>query len=181
MTITDLTIKLSDIAKNLENECKNEVVKTSLNAKALIHKTVLEKGFGAQYSNNLYPAYLLRGKEINQSGSFFIKNLIKKGNKENPALTNWGQFREAQGLSANFVNLSYSSKMLSSLSITRPIENNYRFTCLIEAGDAENQKKLNENYKRYGDFLTVLINENKETINKICYENIRKFVINNIK
>lgn len=151
----------------------------ALSAKALAERRMKEQGFGVLYSNNKIPAWFLHGKELNQRGTKFLedrgvnphtgepgagKKKRKKKGETGPAehfstLTNWGEFRQAQGLQAAFVDLSYSNKMWANMAPVQTVQDGEIIKALLGATNREAQNKMTWNFERYGDFIRRTLNE----------------------
>ncbi len=67
----------------------------------------------------------------------------------------WGEFRAAQGLKSDKVNLFYSGRMWTALRIISQSQNGYRYSILVGASDEEAVKVLLGNLQRYGNFLAI--------------------------
>jgi hypothetical protein len=163
-----LTAHLPQIAETL-----------ALSAKALAERRMKEQGFGVLYSTRQVPAWFMHGKELNQRGTKFLeqrgvhpatgeqgpakKKRRKAGEKESPGFhlttTTWGEFRQAQGLQAAFVDLSYSNKMWANMGPVRIEDREGNVVALLGATNREAQDKMNWNRDRYGDFIRKTLNE----------------------
>lgn len=106
-----------------------------------------------RYSNNLFPTFLFKGKELNARGKDYIK--------KHP-LGNWGGFRAAQGLPSDVVNLTYTGRMLRSLQVRSVAGSGYLYGAQIVASTAEDGKKLQYAIDRYGPILQPLPAEQGE-------------------
>lgn len=155
-------IKLKAQLPTIYEECAKEF---SLNVKALAVSNITnsgvkdESGSAEVYSENEVPAFWFRGKELNASGISFLDGLpkIKKTSKEGKEyesqFTNWGDFREAQGLQKRFVDLSYSNEMWRGMlpGDVEVIGNKY--ISPLGHTNRAGQDKMNWNYHRYGNFI----------------------------
>ncbi len=151
----------------------------TLSAKAISERRIKNAGFGVKYSENQLPAYWFHGKELNQRGTKFLeqrgvnpgtgkkqdpkKKRRKAGDKKPAELhlttTTWGEFREAQGLQAGFVDLGYSNKMWANMQPLKVEERDGVTVALLGATNRESQDKMNWNFERYGDFIRKGIKE----------------------
>lgn len=147
LMVQDAINRLDQFVKDLQNgmpAISTEVAGLFLQVKLTQIKT---SGIGT-YNGNKYPAFLLKGKELNSSGASFIDAKIKA--KEN---TNWKELRAAQGLQVGFVDVYYSGQMLNSTGIERNNTVSYRYYAIIGGRNDEARKKLAANKLRYGSFL----------------------------
>lgn len=157
-------------------------------AKALAERNTKEKGFGAKYSQNKIPAWFLHGKELNQKGTKFLqdrgvdmqtgkqgdakKKRRKKGETADPGhfdkMTNWSEFRAAQGLEIDHVDLSYSNKMWANMQPVRVEQKGDIYLAPLGATNTEAQNKMNWNHERYGDFVgKALTEEDRNTLTDV--------------
>lgn len=166
-TLNDF-IKKIDQLKELAKARLPEIATTlTLSAKALSERNILERGFGESYSKKDVPAWFFEDKELNKSGSSFIEKLTDKASKKKPAekaKTNWGEFRGAQGLQNEFVDLHYTGFMFSNMVPQPPIIKGTVYIVNLGATNREAQDKMNWNYKRYGDFITKGLTEKDDKI-----------------
>ena len=163
--LKDLALqKLPDIATTL-----------TLTAKALAERRIRESGFGADYSNNKIPAFFLEGKELNGSGTAFLKQHgvfpkgegpgKQKGKGKTKTLTkedrlaNWKEFRAAQGLPVGFVDLAYSNKMYAGMGPLSVVISGTVYSAPLGATNQQALKEMNFNYIRYGDFIGKALQE----------------------
>ena len=96
------------------------------------------------YSNNKIATKKFIGKERNSKGNEYIKN---------NRFGTWHDFRKAQGLQSDKVNLSYTNRMWSSMGIVRIANTNGVIMCTIGSTDSEVDKYLPDLVKRYGNFI----------------------------
>lgn len=167
-----VTVKLPDIA-----------VAVTVSAKALAERNIKDKGFAAKYSDTRIPAWFLHGKELNASGTKFLedrgvtpagqqgqakKKRRKKGETGDPGhfdkLTNWKEFRGAQGLQIDHVDLSYSNKMWANMQPVRVEQRGDIIVAPLGATNTEAQDKMNWNRDRYGDFIGKAIGDAERQI-----------------
>lgn len=137
--------------ENFQNELIASMPAIALEAGGVFLAAKIEQirkmGVGL-YNSNVYSAHFLKGKELNASGKSFIATKLK--NKER---TNWAEFRKAQGLQSNFVDLYYSGQMLNSTGIINVSTVTNTFFVTLGGRNAEAKAKLEKNRERYGDFL----------------------------
>jgi hypothetical protein len=171
--VNELKQRLNDIREAIEAKLPDIAATLTLSAKALAERRIKEQGFGFEYSNVLVPAWFLFGKELNGAGTTFLENhgvntstgaqgegkkkRRKKKGDPDPGkfnkFTNWGEFREAQGLQDEYVDLSYSNKMWANMQVVKIEQSNGIVRALLGATNTESQNKMNWNRERYGDFI----------------------------
>lgn len=150
--------------------------------KALAMLTIEREAILGKYSGKTIPAFLLQGKELNQGGSSFLAKRIKAKNPQN-RVTNWAEFRAAQGLQTDHVDLTYSGEMWRGL-LPQP----YKFdgdivSSALAHNNKDGQDKLNWNRKRYGNFIMKALNtgDNPKIIREVLDEEIKRFLNKHLK
>lgn len=170
--IEALKKRLDEIRQAVRKSLPDIATQVTLSAKAIAERRIKDDGFGAMYSQNKIPAWFLYGKELNQSGTKFLENhgvnvqgkqgdpkkkRRKKKGDPDPGkfdkLTNWGEFRAAQGLQNSHVDVSYSNKMWANMQPKTPEEDGDIVRAPLAATNTEAQNKMNWNRDRYGDFI----------------------------
>ena len=146
----------------------------SMAGKALAERTVKDKGFGEAYSTSEVPAWFFKGKELNKRGAAFVANLEKQAAEKNKlALSNWGEFRQAQGLQINYVDLTYSGEMWRGLFPQDVQVEDFRYIAPLGSTTVAGQKKLNWQYERYGNFFAkVLTGDNLDAMYKVAFDEL---------
>lgn len=110
-----------------------------------------EPGSKAQYSKKEIKTSLFAGKERNKAGTAWI---------EANTVGTWHQFRKAQGLNNEEVNLSYTNEMWSKIGVIKTnVQGQGRASTEIGSLDEETQNKIEGNSYRFGDFLKPLPEE----------------------
>lgn len=176
-TLSDLRAKLEDIKNDLPNILKDVATTVSLSGKAIAERTIKDKGFGEQYSATKVPAWFMDGKELNASGSSFIARKKKSKNKAEQ-LTNWAEFREAQGLQSGHVDLSYANEMWSGMFPQEAYQNGTLFIAPLGHNNRAGQNKMNWNRDRYGDFIgKVLKGSNFDQMGEIATEETLRLIV----
>ena len=104
-------------------------------------------------------------KALNARGKSYLDELDGEG-------TNWGEFRQAQGLQNKHVDLSYSTRMWKGMRPDEVQEENGRYFCLMGHNDNEGRKKMNWNFERYGDFIGKALKGQEEVLEEVATENI---------
>jgi hypothetical protein len=191
--LTDFKTQLKKLREAVDAALPNVAEGLALTAKALAERRMKEQGFGVLYSSVKVPAWFLHGKELNQRGTKFLeergvnpisgeqgegkkKRRKKKGDPDPghfDTTTNWGEFRQAQGLQAKFVDLSYSNMMWANMAPVKVVQEGEIIKALLGATNREAQNKMTWNFERYGDFIRRTLNEDDGKI-------LGEYVINEI-
>lgn len=172
---SEVVKKLPDIAATL-----------AVSAKALAERNIKGAGFGALYSLNRIPSWYLDGKELNASGPAYLKAKNKKdqlqthtqdGVKYFPADygVTWKEFRDAQGLQTQFVDLTYTGFMFSNMQPVKFQQNSDGTVVRAFLGgtNVETQKKMDYNRDRYGDFVRKAITpENDQQLKQVVADEL---------
>lgn len=168
MNIEEFNNSVNNFLGNLKRDMT--VINTGLTVSALslIHDRILNDGIqGKEYSTNLLPMYYFTGKSISDGG----ETNVKKKNKANKYKgISYTDFREAQGLQTNHVDLRLSGDMWRDIGFT---DSGFTDKAISTTGSGlkytsnagfrgaityENGKTTSEiadyNAERYGDFLT---------------------------
>lgn len=195
--LNELKEKLKQIRQAVEERLPEIAVTLTISAKALAERNIKEVGFGVRYSQNKIPAWFLAGKELNQKGTKFLqdrgvntetgaqgeakKKLRKKGQTEDPGhfdkMTNWGEFRAAQGLQIDHTDLSYSNKMWANMQPVRVEQKGQVYLAPLGATNTEAQNKMNWNRDRYGDFIgKALKEEDRATLATVVMDEVVKVI-----
>lgn len=195
--IGDFKERLNQIRLAIENKLPDIAITMTLSAKALAERRIKDVGFGEMYSENKIPAWFLHGKELNQKGTKFLmdrgvnpetgeqgetkKKRRKKKGDPDPGnfdkMTNWSEFRAAQGLPIDHVDLSYSNKMWANMQPMKPYQSLYITYSPLGATNKEAQEKMNWNRDRYGDFIgKALTVEDRQTLTDVVSDEIRKVI-----
>lgn len=171
--LNELKKRLEEIRQAVRKALPEIATKISLTGKAIAERRIKEQGFGAMYSTTKIPAWFLHGKALNQSGVTFLKKHgvrpdtgeqgegLKKRRKKKgdpdpgkfDKFTNWGEFRAAQGLQNDHVDISYSNKTWANMQPQDAIEDGDIVRAPLGATNTEAQNKMNWNRDRYGDFI----------------------------
>jgi hypothetical protein len=144
-------------------------------AKALAERNIKEHGFGAVYSTKRVPVWFLEGKELNASGTAFLKAKKKKdqaGTHQQDGVkyypedygTNWMEFRAAQGLEINYVDASYTNKMWANMQVVQKENTESRAVAYLGGTNIEAQNKMNWNRDRYGEFIQKGLGEDSRNL-----------------
>lgn len=112
-----------------------------------------KEGNRAEYSTRQISTSRFKGKERNRAGSKYI---------EANMLGTWHEFRKAQGLRSEPVNLSYNNDMWRNVEVLSVQQNGEgKAQAVVGSNDEETNKKLEGNTERFGDFLTPTEDELK--------------------
>ncbi|MBC3785715.1 hypothetical protein [Spirosoma utsteinense] len=103
-------------------------------------------GSFANYTTNQVYKSSMKKKARNAAGGAYASS----GGKGN-----WGEFRAAQGLKSDHVNLFYTGQMWSALRIIAQSQNGYRYSVLVGASNGDAGRLLIANIERYGNFLKL--------------------------
>lgn len=158
-TIDSFLANLKALVSDIKEQAPLMAETLALTGKSIIQERIQREGFGAVYSQNYIPAWYLRGKEINNAGKRFYEDPDQNSDKDD--LVNWSEFRRAQGLQTDFVDLTYTGRMFAGLTITERAETATAAIVRLGGSDREVDKKLGWNAERYGDFLQP--NESEKT------------------
>lgn len=184
------------LAEEVEKRLPEIATVLTLAAKAIAERRIKDQGFAAVYSQVQVPAWFLHGKELNQRGTKFLqdhgvqpngsqgegkKKRRKKKGDPDPGhfdkTTNWGEFREAQGLQNAFVDLSYSNKMWANMGVVSFTKTEKIVRAMLGATNTEAQNKMNWNRDRYGDYITKgLKEEDRPILTEVVGQEIIKIV-----
>jgi hypothetical protein len=167
-SMEDLKKKLEKLKSDIEAALPDIATEMTITAANLARNNIKKKGFGAQYSENKIPAWLMEGKELNGKGKKFIDDAVKSETE-----INWKELRNAQGLPTDHVNLSYSNKMLSALEPLPPYWKSGKIIAPLGAGNVEAQNKLNWNRDRYGNFFSKVLGKVEVTVmRKVVFDRV---------
>lgn len=193
-TADELKNKFQQIREAVIAKLPDIALTLAITGKALAERNIKDKGFTAKYSTNKVPAWFFLGKELNGSGKAFLEGLGNDKKKPKGATkklediteadfidgeTNWGEFREAQGLQSAFVDLSYTNQMWADM---QPVEvrqeSDGRVVAYLGARTKENQDKMNYNRDRYGDFISLGIGKGgREILTDVIVDEVNKVIL----
>lgn len=114
------------------------------------------EGAKADYSTTEIPTYFFRAKVRNQGGRNYLKN--------NP-LGTWHEFRKAQGLQSESVNLSYTGRFWASLQPGSLVRLGRVLSVEVTVGDGQVQQYADYLVDRYGEFYQPTLAEEGESRN----------------
>lgn len=162
--INALLDKLKGFRDRLPEVLPDIATTVSLSGKALAEREIKDKGFGAGY-NKAYrlPVNYFEGKELNAQGLAYLRgqSLKQEG-------VNWAEFRDAQGLQTQYVDLTYSGQMWAGMFPQEVEVNLFHYTAPLGNNTVEGQNKMNWNHARYGDFIgAILTGDNLEALKRI--------------
>lgn len=156
-TLKDFQLALKALKRDIETQGPAIANTVAITGASIIKQRILRSGFGKKYSTKFIPAYYLRGKELNAGGKAFLED-----HNMDDDLVNWGEFRRAQGLQTEHVDLSYTGRMFAGTVPVKQVVAGTKFIVTIGGSDAEVQQKLDWNHERYGDFLAPTTQEKAE-------------------
>lgn len=161
-TLDELIAKFDNVQSKMDEFIFNELVQTATDFVALQVTKIRREGIG-QYSTKKIPAFFFYGKQINSAGIAFLRSkgvrqpgdplrgkgknpLIGKGLRgkvltKEDRLTNWGEFRQAQGLQTAFVDATYSTKTLNQLGPISQLKTGLKYTVGV-GGNTDYSKKV---------------------------------------
>lgn len=171
MDITEFNNSVNGFLGSLRNELTVINAGITQSALSLIHSRITDEGLsGQKYSTNPLPSYYFIGKSISDTGEKNTKDKIKKNKKAGIPGISYTDFRQANNLQTNHVDLKLSGDMWRDLGWTeagftdKAINTSVSgFNCSSNASfkgsiTYENGKTTSEiadyNAERYGDFLT---------------------------
>lgn len=112
-----------------------------------------QEGATTDYSKNKIATSNFKGKERNSSGTEFIKQ---------NRLGTWHEFRKAQGLSSEKINLSYSNRTWTSIDIVKVARSESGVLVTVSTKDPSAKELLLELSNRYGNFINPTNSEAME-------------------
>jgi len=136
-TLDDLIAKFDNLPSKMDEFIFTELETTAKDFIALQVTKIRREGIGS-YSTKKVPAFFFYGKQINAAGIAFLRSkgvrqpgdpmrgkdkpLLGKGLRgktltKDQRLTNWGEFRQAQGLQSGFVDATYTTRTLNQLGV----------------------------------------------------------------
>jgi hypothetical protein len=188
--ISELQRQIREARQAVLNALPEIATENAINAKALAERKIRQVGFGAKYSGNRVPAFYFIGEELNAQGRKYLEDKIKKDEKEthvqdgvkfyseDNGLT-WGEFRKAQGLQADHVDLGYTNKMWAGLVPEAPFYQEGKIICRLAGNSVEVINKLSWNYKHYGDFFAKVFGPPElQALTAATVDRIRIILIN---
>jgi hypothetical protein len=186
----DLKGKFAEIKARLVNQLPEIAATLAVSAKAVAERRILSEGFGRTYSENRIPAWYLDGKELNAAGTVYLKNKKKQDQKNTHVQdgvtffpqdygVNWKEFRNAQGLPTEHVDLHYSNRMFSNMNVAhfQYSSDGTHVIAFLGATNIEDQKKMDYNRDRYGDFIRQSISkEDDDALRTVAGDEVRKII-----
>lgn len=171
-SLRDLITKFENAKDNLDLAMMDTATSVSLAGKAYAERIILDEGFGAYYSDNKFPAFFLKGKELNKSGLNYLET-----KEEDDELTNWKEFRNAQGLQTGHVDLHYSNEMFRGMLPQEPRKDGTKYIAALASNNQDGQHKMNFNQERYGNFIEkALGTEGEKQMSDVGLEELNRFL-----
>ncbi|HYH14956.1 MAG TPA: hypothetical protein VD794_07045 [Flavisolibacter sp.] len=181
--INELRAELEKMKAAMLAELPDIAQEVSLAAKAVGERAIVERGFGATYSENKIPAFFLYGKELNNQGLTFLKQrgVNTDGTQGTPKkkrrkakgdpdpgsydkLTNWKEFRQVQGLQTDHVDGHYTGKTFAAIQPQPTYVQEGVYYAPLAATNVEAQQKLNWLRDRYGNFFAKALSEDENKL-----------------
>lgn len=197
LPVSDLILKLQQVKANLQQVGDDIAVEAANNLKALAEKNIIEQGVngGQKYAEYLVPAYFFWGRELNARGRRFLeskgvsadgqageakrirgnkkKGIVGRAATKEDRLTNWKEFRQAQGLPVAHVDLFYSGHMWHNIVVIRISRVAGKSIAELGGADERAQNELDYNAKRYGTFITNAVSaDDTEFINQLAADRL---------
>jgi hypothetical protein len=173
-TLDDLIAKFDNLPSKMDEFIFTELETTAKDFIALQVTKVRREGIGS-YSTKKVPAFFFYGKQINAAGITFLRahGVRPKGDKlrgtgSNPLigkgrygkaltkdqrLTNWGEFRQAQGLQSAFVDATYTTRTLNQLGVFDRGKSGFKYTLGVSGITDYSFKIFGYLGKRYPNFF----------------------------
>lgn len=152
MTSTEYRANLQQFISELPQIAETLCIQQALSGLTIVKDRSTRKGIFvdsangdyAEYSTNKISTKKFIGKERNGKGTDYIN--------KNPRGT-WHDFRKAQGLQSEKVNLSYTNRMWSSVGIVRTVRIGGGTMTIIGTTDSKVDEYLPDLVRRYGNFI----------------------------
>lgn len=172
-TLEDLIAKFDNLPSKLDEFVFNELETTAKDFIALQVTKIRRDGIGT-YSTKKVPAFFFYGKQLNAAGIAFLrakgvrqpgdplrgkdKPLLGKGLRgktltKDQRLTNWGEFRQAQGLQSGFVDATYTTRTLNQLGIISRTKTGLKYTVNVSGATDYSFRIFGYLGKRYPGFF----------------------------
>lgn len=181
ISLEEFSENLKQLIQILPQQVSDVVGEAAITASSMVKNRITEKGIGEKYSNKkAIPAYLLVGKDYKRANNIAkAKAFVKRKNKAKE-LTNWKEFREAQGLPTENVNLTYTGHMLRDTNELEVEIAGMKVLGRVGGMNRETKDKLKWNRERFGNY-TDLTKEEKQIIGETIIKPKIIELINNIK
>jgi hypothetical protein len=188
MTIDEAIANIDGFLNTLETEMPKLSDEVALDALALIKNRIIDQGKGiegaaystkpmlatkeqfivkSRFKQSTEEVVLKRDGKKNKKGQLVKRGVWLKFPKAKKAVAvmkidgGYREFREIQGRPGDHVNLSYSGKMWQGTTIVARARNGYTWVTIIGGGNQEAQDKLSWMTDKYGKFLSVTDEEEK--------------------
>lgn len=167
-TTEDLKKKLQDLQNNLATVLSPVAKLVSGTGKTIVENTILNQGFGAEYSDTQLPSWFNKKSTLN-------KKSTKQMNKK--PTNSWKEIRQAAGLQTAYVDLNFSAEMWRGIQPQTPYMEGKLLLAPLAHNNVAGQKKMDWNRARYGDFFfKVLEGENMDYLNKLGVDEAGKII-----
>ena len=156
MTVRQKIEQLNQLYANIIQEMPSIVEEMAVTGVSLVKNRSINDGINqdgkegskATYSTNKTRTFKFLPKARNEAGRKYVK-----ANR----LGTWFEFRKAQGLTNEQVNLSYTNEMWRNYGLIQYRQSGTKF--VYEVGTKGDANKFEENVKRYGKFYLNEPNE----------------------
>lgn len=165
---------LRALRQRLETELPNVLLATVVDTTSQIRNRSIENGIfvdaiegaKATYSTNEIPTFFFKAKVKNQGGRDYLKN--------NP-LGTWHDFKQAQGMPGQYVNLSYTGRFWANLGPGPLIQLGRVYSFEVSVSDGEVLKYADYLVDNYGEFYQPTQAEEKES-REVMKDQLERFV-----
>lgn len=162
MNIDEFNIAVNSFLSEVKNEAPVINAKITRSGLSLIHDRILNEGIeGKSYSTNPLPMFYFTGKSISAGGEAKVKATEKRNKKAGIPGISYTDFRQANNLQTNHVDLRLSGDMWRDMDV---LESNASGFKVITTAGSKNSitykdgqttgKVVGYLAERYGDFLT---------------------------
>lgn len=162
MNIEQFNNSVNTLLSNLSNDLPIINARITRSGLSLIHNRILNGGIeGAKYSTNPLPIYFYLGKSVSEGGYRRLRDKGKQNAKNGIKGVSYLDFRDANNLQTDHVDLRLSGDMWRDADVTENTQFGLKNTTIAEFKGSikyQNGKTTAEiadyNASRYGDFLT---------------------------
>lgn len=171
MTIGEAIQKIDTIINLFDEELQKASEEYALSLMGMVVNRIQQKGvLGRKYSKNKLPAFWFEGKELNAGGRALVEKHMKKKErdfyrmvgekvKKNKALDElengitYEEWRVANGLQVDHIDLTFSGRMMQNLGIIGTKKVGNLWVTVIGGTNPEVIMKLEYTTKMFGKWL----------------------------
>lgn len=171
MNIKEAIAKIDLIISSLDAELQKASEEFAMSALGLVVNRIQQEGIpGRKYSTNKLPAFWFEDKALNGGGRALVEKHMKKkerafykmvgekvrNNKAIDEMENgisYDEWRQANGLQVNHVDLTFSGRMMQNLGVLGTKRNGNIWVTVIGGTNAEVIMKLEYTTKMFGKWL----------------------------